>query len=83
MKSLQLSTHIAQDGFLHIPIPECTDQDIGVTVLYSPRQAEPADALIGEKALKLAQSIGFIGCLEAEANFSTRYKDELDWSHKV
>ena len=69
MKSLQFTAHIAQDGLLYIPLPECADQDIDVVILYAQPKPEPTDALIGEEALKLAQPIGFIGCRGAEKHF--------------
>ncbi|MEI7870039.1 MAG: hypothetical protein WCI11_19310 [Candidatus Methylumidiphilus sp.] len=85
MKTLQLSAHVAADGMLHIPItaPDFADRDVDVVVILPTQQTETQNVLIGRDALQLAQKIGFIGSLEAEAEFSSNYKNELDWSHKT
>ena len=85
MKTLQITAHVAADSMLHIPItaPDFADCDVNVVVMLSPKQAESQSTLIGKDALLLAQDIGFIGSLDAEPDFSTNYKDHLDWSHKI
>ena len=85
MKTLQLTAHVAADGMLHIPVnePDFADCDVNVFVMLSPKPTENQNILIGKDALQLAQDIGFIGSLEAEPEFSTNYKDHLDWSHKL
>lgn len=85
MKTLQLTAHVAIDGMLHIPVtaPDFADRDVNVFITLQPRPAEVHNVLVGQEALSVAQKIGFIGCLEAEADFSTNYKDHLDWSNKT
>ena len=85
MKTLQISAHVAADGMLHIPIsaPDFADRDVDVVVILPTQQTDTQNVLIGQEALQLAKKIGFIGSVEAEAGFSTNYKDELDWSQKT
>ncbi len=83
MKSLHVSTRIATDGMLHLSALEFANQDVEVIVLPALRTAQRTETLIGPEALKKAQEIGFIGSLDAAPDFSVRYKDALDWSHKV
>lgn len=35
------------------------------------------------QALEVMRSNGFIGCMEGDAELSVRYKEKLDWSHKL
>lgn len=83
MKSLHVMTRIDADGMLHLPALEFADQEVEVIVLPAPLYLKPSKTLIGQEALKKAQEIGFIGSLDAEADFSARYKDELDWTDKI
>ena len=83
MKSLHVTTRIAADGMLHLPALEFANQEVEVIVLPALRHPKPSKTLIGQDALKKAQEIGFVGSLEAEADFSVGYKDELDWTHKI
>lgn len=83
MQSLQLTAQIAADGMLHVPVPDFAGQEVEVFVLLTPKATQPTKTLIGQDALNMAQAIGFIGSLDAEPEFSTRYKDELDWSVKT
>ena len=83
MKSLRITTRIAADGMLRLPALEFANQDVEVIVLPASRTTQRTDTLIGPEALKKAQEIGFIGSLDAAPDFSVRYKDELDWSHKA
>lgn len=83
MQSLQLTTHIAADGMLHIPAPQFADQDVEVIVWVAPKPAHPTPTLIGREALQKAMDIGFVGGLAAEPELSERCKDVLDWSDKT
>jgi len=47
------------------------------------RHAEPRTTLIGPEALRLAEKLGFVGCLDAEPELSATYKAHLDWSDKT
>ena len=83
MQSLQLTAHVAADGMLHIPAPQFAGQDVEIIVLPVPRNPQADTTLIGAEALKIALEVGFIGSLDAEPEFSTRYKEELDWTDKI
>lgn len=47
------------------------------------RHAESPTTLIGPEALRLAEKLGFVGCLDAEPELSATYKEHLDWSDKT
>jgi hypothetical protein len=84
MRRLEITTRIAADGILHLPVKEFADQEVQVTV--SPVAGQTASLptpLVGADALRKAQEIGFVGSFEAEADFSARYKEHLDWSDKT
>ena len=83
MKSRRMTTRIAADGMLHLPALEFANQEVEVIVLPAARSLKPTKTLIGQDALKKAQEIGFVGSLDAEPDFSARYKDEIDWTHKI
>ncbi|WP_200248732.1 hypothetical protein [Lamprobacter modestohalophilus] len=83
MQRLEITTRIAADGILHLPVKELADQEVQITVTPAPAQtASPQAPLVGADALRKAQEIGFVGGFEAEADFSARYKELLDWSDK-
>ncbi|MGZ8219201.1 hypothetical protein [Methylomagnum sp.] len=44
---------------------------------------ESENILIGQKALHLAEQLGFVGYLDAEPELSETYKKHLDWSDKT
>ncbi|WP_295584627.1 hypothetical protein [uncultured Lamprocystis sp.] len=84
VRRLEITTRIAADGILHLPLKEFADQEVQVTVSSVDRHAAlPQAPLVGANALRKAQEIGFIGSFEAEADFSARYKEHLDWSDKA
>ncbi len=70
MKSLRMTTRITADGMLHLPALEFANQEVEVIVLPAPHYLNPSKTLIGLEALKKAQEIGFVGSLDAEADFS-------------
>lgn len=70
MKSLRMTTRIAADGMLHLPALEFANQEVEVIVLPAPCYPQSSTTLIGQEALKKAQEIGFVGGLDAEADFS-------------
>jgi hypothetical protein len=84
MQRLEITTRIAADGILHLPVKAFADQEVQVTISPAPVQtASPPAPLIGADALRKAREIGFVGSFEAEADFSSRYKEHLDWSDKT
>ena len=85
MKTIQLTAHVAADGMLNIPInfPDFVDRDVNVLVFLSPAQEAEPSILTGQQAWQVAQEVGFIGSLEAEPEFSEKYKEHLDWSDKL
>jgi hypothetical protein len=83
MKSLRMTTRIAADGMLHLLALEFANQEVEVIVLPASNDFKSPKTLIGQDALEKAQEIGFVGSLDAEADFSARYKEELDWAHKI
>ncbi len=84
MQRLEITTRIAADGILHLPVKEFADQEVQITVSpVASQTASPQAPLIGADALRKAQEIGFVGSFEAEADFSARYKEHLDWSNKT
>ncbi|MBK1724008.1 hypothetical protein CKO23_17460 [Thiocystis violacea] len=81
MRRIEITTRIAADGILHLPVKEFADQEVQVTVSsVGSHTALPQAPLVGANALRKAQEIGFVGSFEAEADFSARYKEHLDWS---
>jgi hypothetical protein len=83
MKSLNMTTRIAADGILHLPVLEFANQEVEVIVRPATRGQRPPRTLIGQEALDKAREVGFIGSLDAEPDLSVRYKEVLDWSHKT
>ena len=83
MKSLHLTTRIDADGMLHLPAREFANQEVEVIVRPVARPRRPPQTLIGQAALDKAREIGFVGSLDAEPDLSVRYKEALDWSHKI
>lgn len=84
MRRLEITTRIAADGILHLLVKEFADQEVQVTVSSVVSQtASPPALLVGADALRKAREIGFVGSFEAEADFSARYKEHLDWSDKT
>lgn len=84
MQRLEITTRIAADGILRLPVKEFADQEVQITVSPVVSQtAYPRSPLVGADALRKAREIGFVGSFEAEADFSARYKECLDWSDKT
>jgi len=84
MQRFEITTRIAADGILHLPVKAFADQEVQVTISPAPVQtASPNTPLVGADALRKAREIGFVGSFEAEADFSARYKEDLDWSDKT
>ncbi|SMF96703.1 hypothetical protein SAMN02949497_4109 [Methylomagnum ishizawai] len=68
-----------------LPVPlaqEALDLLRGLRARH-PLPAEPRTTLIGPEALRLAEKLGFVGCLDAEPELSETYKAHLDWSDKT
>jgi hypothetical protein len=36
MKSIQLNSHIGQDGLLQVQLPDCQNEDVEVLIVYQP-----------------------------------------------
>ncbi|MBK5937700.1 hypothetical protein [Halochromatium roseum] len=84
MQRLEITTRIAADGILHLPVKAFADQEVHITVTPAPVQTASAKApLVGADALRKAREIGFVGSFEAEVDISSRYKEHLDWSDKT
>ena len=56
-------------------------QSLGNTVANESAIAKNADDAVSPLYQAL-ERIGFIGCVDTDEQWSTRYKDEIDFSHK-
>lgn len=52
--------------------------ELAIDELYARHQVA-----CGKEVREIFQRHGFIGCLHEENQFSSQYKQALDWSHKV